>query len=208
MATLRKVEQGRLAREDWVSAAIELLIEEGVEAVQITDLARRLNITRGSFYWHFEGRDSLLQALAAEWQNRNSGVMLSVLKPVRTLDEGILAIVQLWEGTSGFDPGLDRAVREWARQSDWLAPLVRTEDDGRIEDIATFLKKWGFPATEADVRARILYFTQVGQDMLGASPDMAMDVDRVNAWFKCIAGRRPSSAVAKALVESHGRPGK
>ena len=44
----------RLTREDWVLAALQVLLKEGIEAVQITALAQALNVTRGSFYWHFK----------------------------------------------------------------------------------------------------------------------------------------------------------
>ncbi|MGI9498851.1 MAG: helix-turn-helix domain-containing protein, partial [Geminicoccaceae bacterium] len=53
----------RLQRDDWIAAALAVLVESGVEAVQITVLAKRLKVTRGSFYWHFENRETLLDAL-------------------------------------------------------------------------------------------------------------------------------------------------
>ena len=35
----------RLTREDWVLAALQVLLKEGIEAVQITALAQALNVT-------------------------------------------------------------------------------------------------------------------------------------------------------------------
>ena len=52
----------RLSAEDWAQAALDLIAEQGVGAVAVEPLARRLGVTKGSFYWHFPSRDALLQA--------------------------------------------------------------------------------------------------------------------------------------------------
>ena len=57
----------RLNRQDWVDAALNLLIEGGIGAVSVDQLASRLNITRGSFYHHFTDRNELLRVLLDYW---------------------------------------------------------------------------------------------------------------------------------------------
>ena len=44
----------RGSKEIWRNAAYELLISEGIDAVKIMPLAKRLNLTRTGFYWFFE----------------------------------------------------------------------------------------------------------------------------------------------------------
>ena len=41
-----------LGKADWIGAALGCLVSDGVEAIQITRLAKALSVTRGSFYWH------------------------------------------------------------------------------------------------------------------------------------------------------------
>src|SRR3546814_7480606 len=60
--------KGRLSAEDWAQAALDLIAEHGVAAVAVEPLARRLGVTKGSFYWHFQSRDALLQAALARWE--------------------------------------------------------------------------------------------------------------------------------------------
>ena len=48
----------RLAREDWVDAALAAIAEGGVAAVAVEPIAARLGTTKGSFYWHFHDRDA------------------------------------------------------------------------------------------------------------------------------------------------------
>ena len=51
--------QPQQTRDGWIEAALAVLVEEGIEAVQITQLSKRLGVTRGSFYWHFGSREEL-----------------------------------------------------------------------------------------------------------------------------------------------------
>src|SRR3546814_18257468 len=54
--------KGRLSAEDWAQAALDLIAEHGVAAVAVEPLARRLGVTKGSFYWHFPSdRKSVVQ---------------------------------------------------------------------------------------------------------------------------------------------------
>ncbi|MEM9911878.1 MAG: helix-turn-helix domain-containing protein, partial [Pseudomonadota bacterium] len=86
-----RAKQDRLSQDDWLSAALALLMESGVEAVQITVLARKLGVTRGSFYWHFASRDALLDALIDHWRRQNTNIMVEAVSAAATLDDGILA---------------------------------------------------------------------------------------------------------------------
>ena len=49
-----------LSAENWIEAALDVISEGGVESVAVEPLARRLGVTKGSFYWHFPNRDALV----------------------------------------------------------------------------------------------------------------------------------------------------
>lgn len=59
---------GRLSAEDWAREALDQISEQGVASVAVEPLARRLGVTKGSFYWHFPSRDALLQAALERWE--------------------------------------------------------------------------------------------------------------------------------------------
>ena len=44
----------------------------GLENVSVEALAKTLNATKGSFYWHFTDRAELVDAALAEWQRRTT----------------------------------------------------------------------------------------------------------------------------------------
>jgi len=68
-----------LTASDWAEAALQLIAEKGLGALTISALAGRLGVTKGSFYWHFTGRDDLLAAALGRWER-------SVTDVVRSLD--------------------------------------------------------------------------------------------------------------------------
>lgn len=190
----------RLAAADWIGTALEVLKHDGIEAVQITALAKRLSVTRGSFYWHFESREDLLAALVAEWRARNTGVMVEAIRDVRSLDDGILALFSVWVDHTRFDARLDQAVRDWARHDDALRDVVKAEDDARVAAIARFFAAHAYPETEAFIRARVIYFTQISFYALHIEDDesMAQRMGYLGDYFRCFTGRDIDPAIADA----------
>ncbi|WP_420556910.1 TetR/AcrR family transcriptional regulator [Roseovarius sp.] len=175
-----------------------MLVESGIEAVQITALSRRLNVTRGSFYWHFESRESLLDALLTEWRARNTGVMVEALAGSASLDDGILALFSVWVDHRRFDPRLDQAIRDWARRFEKLRTSVKAEDAARVQAISAFFAKHGFDPTEAFIRARVIYFTQISYYALNLEEDEALPerMSYVEVYFRSFTGRDISPEIA------------
>lgn len=68
MSKRRTASRGSLTAEDWVRAAKRTIEERGVGAVAVEPLAKKLGVTKGSFYWHFENRDALLKATLERWE--------------------------------------------------------------------------------------------------------------------------------------------
>lgn len=58
----------RLSREDWASAALFEIGRVGALAPSVEKLAEALAVTKGSFYWHFNSRDELVQAALELWE--------------------------------------------------------------------------------------------------------------------------------------------
>lgn len=66
-----------LTVEDWIEAGLDVISCGGVEAVAVEPLARRLNVTKGSFYWHFTSRDALVARSLQVWERRQTVDMLA-----------------------------------------------------------------------------------------------------------------------------------
>src|SRR5262245_48496 len=82
--TRASVPDARLSAAHWEVAALDALAEDGVAGVAIEPLARRLGVTKGSFYWHFADRDALLRAALRRWED---GYTEKVIPRVEALPE-------------------------------------------------------------------------------------------------------------------------
>src|SRR5690606_27509036 len=86
---------GRLSAEDWAQAALELIAEQGVAAVAVEPLARRLGVTKGSFYWHFPSREALLQAALERWETVEQQAVFGTLERVPDPRERLRSLFQM-----------------------------------------------------------------------------------------------------------------
>lgn len=71
-----------LTRADWIEAALEALATQGLPAVAVEPLARRLGTTKGSFYWHFSDRSDLIGATLQHWEQRDTDDLISRIEEI------------------------------------------------------------------------------------------------------------------------------
>lgn len=179
----------RLGREDWIEAARQALIRAGVGEVKVDRLARDLKVTRGSFYWHFKDRDDLLSSLLMSWGRSNTEPFQRVLRfdtanPVMQYRR----FVEVWIRATEFDPAYDSAVRDWARNAPETAALVARADEARMAVLRTIFARMGYDAVEAEVRARITYYHQVGYYALSIVESQRLRRTLLPTYFRVLAG--------------------
>ncbi len=66
-----------LDRGAWLEAAADAIAEGGFGEARILTLAKKLGVTRGSFYWHFRGHDDFIRSLLERWRDEQLHAMAS-----------------------------------------------------------------------------------------------------------------------------------
>ena len=61
--------QARLSKQDWISAGFSALQANGPSALKAEPLARALNTTKGSFYWHFRDVPAFHKHMLTHWED-------------------------------------------------------------------------------------------------------------------------------------------
>ncbi|MEP5155468.1 TetR/AcrR family transcriptional regulator [Planktotalea sp.] len=189
----------QLGRADWLRAAIVCFMNEGIDAVQITRLATSIGASRGSFYWHFKSRQELLDGLLNEWSAVNSQRIKEVLDEATSLDVGVLSFFAIWNDAAVFNAPLEQAVRDWARLDDKVLAAVRAEDANRVAVITQLFHRFDYDPQEAEVRARVLYFAQVGYVAMNPNEAEAERMSRLENYFLTFTGRVLSADVATSF---------
>jgi len=185
-------EREALTREDWILAARKALIRGGIGAVRIVPLAAALKVTRGGFYWHFKGRQDLLDALLDDWVRTNTAAFEGVLKePGRNGRVEFRTIVDVWVNEKDYSPAWDAAVRYWAGLSREVAAVVKRVDQHRIDIIHQIFLDVGYRDPEALVRARITYFHQVGYYALGLEETRERRLELIPVYIDSLIGKPP-----------------
>jgi AcrR family transcriptional regulator len=191
----------RIGRADWIGAALEVLVEGGVGGVKVLALARRLGVSRSSFYWFFRSRADLLDRLLEHWQETNTRAILErAALPAGSIGSGVLNIFACWIDESLFDPRLDFAVREWARRAPPVRRAVDSADRARVAAIAGLFARHGYGEREAFVRARVLYFMQIGYYSLRLAEPLATRLSYTFDYVAAFTGREPDPAAIDAFV--------
>ncbi|MGQ0697141.1 MAG: TetR/AcrR family transcriptional regulator [Panacagrimonas sp.] len=65
-----------LTADDWADLALDVIASGGIEAVAVEPLARRLGVTKGSFYWHYPNRDALVTRALQVWERHETVDMI------------------------------------------------------------------------------------------------------------------------------------
>lgn len=177
-------------REDWFHLARRLLIREGIAAVSVQHLARKLGVTRGSFYGYFGSREALLAGLLADWRESNTRSLRRISASNASGRDQFAALVSMWIRARDYSPQYDSAVRDWARSAPHVARSVRRIDEERIRLITRIFMKLGFPRGEARIRARITYYHQVGYYTL-AIHETARTRERLSPMYSLVLTGAP-----------------
>lgn len=185
----------KATREDWIAAALATLVSDGVDSVKVLTLADRLGVSRSSFYWYFANRGELLDALLAHWQDTNTrGIVAQAGAPSTSIVHGVTNIFRCWIDERLFDPRLDFAVRDWARRSERVHEELHRADEARVAAIAALFRRHGWDEVEAFVRARVLYFMQIGYYALDLGESLARRRELTAHYLKAFTGQEPSPA--------------
>ncbi len=186
--------QTKATRGDWLNAARDVLVSEGVGEVKVLALSHRLGVSRSSFYWYFKNRQDLLDDLLTGWEARNTRTIAErCATPAETITGAVCNFFTCFIDPKLFDRGLDFAVREWARRDASVRQRIDAADATRIEAVTAMFSRHGYDASDADTRARILYFMQLGYHALDVREDMEVRLSRVKGYVRGFTGAEPDA---------------
>ena len=195
----------RGSQEGWLEAAYDSLLESGVDSVKILPLAKRLNLSRTSFYWFFKDREELLNALIARWREKNTGNLVKQSEAyAESLAEAMLNVFDCWVNKDLFDSQFEFAVRSWALQSPDIQAEVHEADQARMEALSRMFMRFGYEAGPADVRARTTYLVQIGYISMQSKEDLALRMKRIPEYIAIYTGQTPQQRELDRFFARHG----
>jgi AcrR family transcriptional regulator len=159
----------QLSPQDWIDAALAQLVDHTIDAVRVDVLARRMKVTRGSFYWHFTDRDDLLKRLLECWRRTTTEQVIARFQghgrdPAVVLRE--LLQLPAHGRTAAQASSVELAIREWARRDPTAREVLEEVDTRRLSYFAECFMALGHSDDEARHRAFVLYGCIISDSLL------------------------------------------
>ena len=152
----------RTPRSSWIDAGLRALATGGPDAVRIEPLAKALDVTKGGFYGHFDGRGALLEEMLDAWERIGVDEVIARVEAgggdARAKLRRLFAIAS--EHSSGGLPKIELAIRDWARRDTAVAKRLRRVDNRRMDYMRSLFG--AFCRDEDDVEARCMLAFSLG----------------------------------------------
>ena len=169
----------RLTREAWLAKALDTLADDP-EHLRVDEIARRLNVSKGSFYWHFENRADFVRALAEYWRDTNTVTVADAAanyagSPEERLYQLMRRIVE--EKAAQYD----LAVRAWARHEPDILPVIREVDEIRFRTVREIFAGMGFEEPDLGVRTRTFVVAHSFDQLLTIERSVEVALEELDA---------------------------
>jgi AcrR family transcriptional regulator len=172
----------RLTAQDWIDFALTTLAREGFHALKADVLARKIGVSRGSFYWHFTDLDSFHARVIERWRQVATESIIADLERFDSREERLDVLLRR---AFGGDALLEVRMRSWADKNAAAARALGDIDRRRKTYIEQMLADAGVAPALAATRAQLLYWTYLGA-ALGRSKLAGEPLDRIVAELKRI----------------------
>ena len=153
----------RLTKDDWVQFGLTVLKTEGSSQLKAGTLAKRLNVSRGSFYWHFEDLSAFHSALVTQWQSVGESLASALgsnLSPHQKLQFLMRATLQA-------DFELERAFRAWGREQKDVGLHIQRLDQMRLSVVQSIVEEAVKDPTNSESLSKFTYAAAIGLMTLG-----------------------------------------
>jgi AcrR family transcriptional regulator len=191
----------KVTRDDWLTVAMDVLLSDGVEQVKVLTLGERLNVSRSSFYWYFKSRQHLLDALLDQWEAINTAALVGqATAPAATITEAVCNVFRCFIDDDLFNTRVDFAVREWARRSGGVRKRLDRSDEARLDALTAMFARHGFDPRDAETRARVLYYMQIGYTFAELNEPLDVRLARVPDYLLAFTGQRARPGEVDALA--------
>ncbi len=173
-----------LDRAAWIRGALGIVATDGIDGLRVESLAKKLGVTKGSFYWHFRDRRDLIDAVLDDWRAgrirdirkqtaAEPGAELAAMR--HTIE--VYAAARNRKGIS-----IEAAIRLWARQDAGGLAVVEEVDAERLECTRRLFLALGLPPAEAAARSALLYAYVFGFSMMQCGR-FDMDAEQTRRWI-------------------------
>ena len=179
-----------LDRDSWIKGAIAILAEHGAERLRVEVLAKRLGVTKGSFYWHFKDRRDLQNAVLEFWkEGRIRDIRKQTQAEPGSEAAALLHTIEVYSSARNRKGiAIEAAVRDWARRDPGAMAVVEDVDSERLACACRLFLACGLAEREAQARSLLLYAYVFGVCLMRTGT-FTGDVAALKSWIADLIAR-------------------
>lgn len=159
----------RTPHSRWIEEGLQALATGGPDAVRIEALARAIGVSKGGFYWHFEGRQHLLDQMLDAWEQ---GGVDDVIDRVEAQGgdarERLNSLFALASAGGRQLLTIDLAMRDWARRDPAVARRLRRVDNRRMDYLRSLFGAFCEDADDVEARCMLAMSLFIGSHFIAA----------------------------------------
>jgi len=178
----------RTPRSDWIDEGLRALAAGGPDAVRIEPLARALGVTKGGFYWHFDGREALLREMLDRWERVMVDQVIDEIEggggDARSKLERLFALA----ASVGPLLKVELAVRDWARRDRAVARRLRRVDNRRMDYLRSLFGEFCPGEDEVEARSLLAMSLFTGNHFVAADHNGRSRADAVALAMRHLLG--------------------
>jgi AcrR family transcriptional regulator len=173
-----------LDRAAWIAAALDIVAQDGIDGLRVESLAKRLGVTKGSFYWHFKDRRDLIDAVLDNWRaGRIRDIRKQTTAAPGNEEAALRHTIEVYAAAKNRKGiSIEASIRLWARQDANGLAVVEEVDAERLECTRRLFLARNLPPAEAAARSALLYAYVFGFSMMQCGR-FAMDAAQTKRWI-------------------------
>jgi AcrR family transcriptional regulator len=156
----------RTPRAAWIDAALQAVAAGGPDAVRVEALAVSLGVSKGGFYWHFTGRQALLDEMLDAWEKAGTEDVIARVDSQPTDPRAKLR--QLFALAPSADFAVELALRDWSRRDSNVAERLRRVDNRRMAYLRSLFGQFCTDENDVEARSMLAYSLLIGSYFIAA----------------------------------------
>ncbi len=187
----RRGRRSEVSREAWIAAGLEELGRHGAGALRLDRLCKRLEITKGSFYWHFSGREEFVQQILESWEQRDTLALIDLVESGGGGPEDRLRALFHAANSGRVDFAAEQAIRHMGQGDKSVRRMLHRVDARRLGYLSALFAELFATPDGSEAAAALYYGLVFGEAMTFRREDRATRLARQTAALDLIFASAP-----------------
>lgn len=168
------------SREKWIKLAKKIIIDKGVEAINVDVLSKKLGVAKTSFYHFFNSKAEFLDLVFEKGIFDGTQALITKLNPIDDHKMRIKALIKVIFNENLKNELFLRQLRTYGMHNKKIATLIDTTEKQRMSFLKGILLELDFDEESAEKRSSFFYIYTLGlYERIYINPDILKNKEQI-----------------------------